>query len=353
MQPLTTIEFKGRAKVDRWLLRLKAERKAPSTRRKHEIHVSLFLRFAQKEPEEVGMDNIECWRIEMSVNRHYDTWTLVHNFLSVRKFMRYIGREDFAAKMEVPRKPRHIAPEKEIWLLPEEREALLKKAAIMGVRTLAIVRLLDSSGIRSGELCAIDIPDIDFQEQTIKIRHGKGDKPRTVFFDTETKKAILEYLTVRIPTKDGTPALFTSQQGKRLSYNIVNVRVKEAAVLAGIDKKITPHKIRHTFITRVIETTKDIPLAQKLAGHDDITTTMRYHHQTPDEIKAKYITMLDSPRAREVMPKPLSREEILQALDSKYLKGEIPVEIYTQVRKGYEGNIAVPGDGKPKDPAYG
>jgi integrase/recombinase XerC len=85
----------------------------------------------------------------------------------------------------------------------------------------------------------------------------------------------------------GYEALFTSAYGTRLSHTVICRVVKECAILACIKERITPHKLRHTFITSIIEKTKDIPLAQKLAGHTEISTTMRYHHNTPEEIKAK------------------------------------------------------------------
>jgi site-specific recombinase XerD len=343
---------KADAEIERWIAKIRADRLNWRTQAKHRVHLGLFFRFVDKKPEEVTLDDIERWRYEASVVRNYEQFTLVHSFLILRKFVRFIGRTDLADRIEIPKKSRRIPPEKEIWLVQEEQDALIKKSRSMGVKWEAIIRLFLSSGMRIGELCALDATDVDINEQAILIRHGKGDKSRTVFFDTETKNAILEYLKVRRPSTDNSTALFTSAYGKRVSYEVVNAKVKECAVLAGIQKKITAHKLRHTFITRVIETTKDIPLAQKLAGHDDIATTMRYHHTTPEEIKSKYRNLLDSPKAKELVQKPMSRDEILRALDSKFLRGELAIDVYTKLRLEYEQNLADRTKKNPEDIAY-
>lgn len=198
----------------------------------------------------------------------------------------------------------------------------------------------------------MDVQDINFDDHTIQIRHGKGDKSRTVFFDTNTKTALLEYLKVRKEPSDNSNALFTSSYGTRLSYPIISRAVKECTILAGIKKNITPHKLRHTFITAVIEKTKDIPLAQKLAGHTEISTTMRYHHNTYEEVKAKYREYFDTPKWQKLKPQGMRNEEILKILDVKYLRGEMPLELYTKLRKEYEHIEEKNIEQKAGDPAY-
>jgi integrase/recombinase XerD len=90
--------------------------------------------------------------------------------------------------MSIPKHSRRIPPEKEIWLLPEEQEVFIKKSKELAIRNEAMIRLFLSSGIRSGELQNLNLSDVNFDEQTIRIRHEKGDKSRMVFFDSETKK---------------------------------------------------------------------------------------------------------------------------------------------------------------------
>ncbi|MDI6709060.1 MAG: tyrosine-type recombinase/integrase, partial [Candidatus Thermoplasmatota archaeon] len=249
-------EFKGKADVERYLAKLRADRMCQRTQKKHSGYLKQALRFMNKEPKEITLDDIERWRYECAVVRTYEPETVTHSFLILRKFLRFVGSTEVANKMQIPKHPRHVPPEKEIWLLPEEQETMIKKSQEMGRRTEAIVRLFLSTGIRAGELASLDITDINFDNHTIQIRHGKGDKTRTVFFDTNTKNALIEYLKVRKEPTDGSNMLFTTYSGDRISYEIINRTVKECAILAGIKKNITPHKLRHTFITTVIERTK-------------------------------------------------------------------------------------------------
>lgn len=326
------------------------------TQEKHYFYLKTVLKFLGKEPGEITLEDTDRWKYEAAVNREYEKETVEHSFLILRRFLRFVGNDATADKMRIPKHPKHPPPEKEIWLLPDEQAALIRKSQEMGIRTEAMVRLFLSSGIRAGEMASLDLSDVDLEELTLKIRCGKGNKSRTVFFDTDTKTVLLEYVKVRKSALDGSNPLFTSQMATRISYAVINQVVKECAVLAGIKKTITPHKLRHTFITRVIETTKDIPLAQKLAGHDDISTTMRYHHTTAEEIKHKYRELLDSPTARDVCQKPLKREELLALLDARYLRNEIPLEVYQKLRAEYEMRMppaASIGCSEPTtDPAY-
>ncbi|MEW6070275.1 MAG: tyrosine-type recombinase/integrase [Candidatus Thermoplasmatota archaeon] len=348
--------MKGQQELDSYLRKLRADRRCERTQKKHSGYLKQALVFIDKDPKEISIEDIERWKYEATVNRKYEAETVTHSFLILRKFLRFIGNNEVADKMEIPKHSRHVPPEKEIWLLPEEQEAMIKKSRELGIRTEAMIRLFLSTGIRVGELRQLELSDINFDEQTIQIRHGKGDKSRVVFFDTSTKNALLAYLKVRKEPNDGSQILFTSTYGTSPSYTLISRVVKECAVTAGIRKKITPHKLRHTFITTVIERTKDIPLAQKLAGHTEIATTMRYHHNTYEEVKAKYKEYFDSPKSLDTKPQIMKPEEILRALDTKYLRGEIPTELYMKLRKEYESL-----DGRErskikqistKDPAY-
>ena len=330
-------DFKGKSDVDRWLAKLRADKMDIKTIKKHRCNLKQSLSYINKEPKEITLEDVERWKYEGSVNREYEISTVVHNLLILRKFLRYNGNYQVADQMEIPRCPKTVPPEKEIWLLPDEQEAMIKKSQEMGIRTEAMIRLFLSSGIRVGELRDIEISDVNFEEQTIHIRHGKGDKNRMAFFDSDTKKALLKYLEVRKDPKEGIgDPLFTSNYGTSPSYTVINNKVKECTILAGITKKITPHKLRHTFITTVIESTKDIPFAQRLAGHTDINTTMRYHHNTHQEIQNKYRKYIDSPKAKDVMPQTMTNEQILRVLDTKYLAGEISVEVYINLRNEYK-----------------
>jgi site-specific recombinase XerD len=333
-------EFKGKAELDRYLAKLRADGLSERTIRKNRDYLRICLTWLNKKPSEITIEDIDRWKYEMVVNRRYEPETIWASIVVLRKFLRVLGFDTVANQIKLPKRPRVPPPEKEIWLLPEEQRRLIDKSREMNVRTHAIITLFLSSGVRLSELRNIDIEDIDFDRQTIKIRHGKGDRSRMVCFDAETKNALIEYLKYRREPADGSNALFVSHFGKRLSGAQIETIVKECAVLAGIKKPITPHKLRHTFITTVIEKTKDIPLAQKLAGHTEIRTTMRYHHSTHEEIVEKYRKFLNEPAGPLVLSQrcAVPTDEILRGLDAKFIKGELPLEAYMKIRSEYERN---------------
>ena len=329
------IELLGQPEIERYIAHLRAVPLSPSTIVKERDYLKICLKFINKTPKELNLEDIERWRYEMIEVRKYERETVFASLLILRKFLRFV-ENPVAEKIKMPVRLKRLPPEKEIWLLPEEQQAFIQKSREMGIRDYAMIRLFLDSGVRAGELIAIDLGDIDMEHKIIHIRHGKGDKSRYVPFTEDTKLALQEYLCARKEPKDGSQALFVSTRGTRLSYNQVDQRVKECAILCGIKKPITPHKLRHTFITNVIERTKDIPLAQKLAGHEDIKVTMRYHHSTHEQVIDKYRQFFDNPSAKEMLPKALPANEIQMALIAKFARGEIPFEVFSQLMGQYE-----------------
>lgn len=151
------------------------------------------------------------------------------------------------------------------------------------LRDKAILELLFSTGLRVSELCALN-SDIDLKKDEMSVR-GKGDKVRVVFFSDSAKKAVSEYLKAR---KDMNDALFTSlskDKAHRLTPRSVERLVKQRAIKAGITKKVTPHIIRHSFATDLLENGADLRSVQMMLGHTDISTTQIYTHMTDKHLK--------------------------------------------------------------------
>ena len=347
-----TEELLGQPDIDRYIARLKADRKSPTTIVKERDYIKIALKFIKKAPKDISIEDLEQWKYDMVEVRKYQRETVFASLLILRKLLRFVENKE-AEKIKLPPRQKRLPPEKEIWLLPDEQQAFIQKSKEMGLRDHAMIRLFLDSGVRAGELTDIDLGDMDMGRKEIHIRHGKGDRSRHVPFTEKTKTVLQEYIYARKVPTDGSEALFVSNQGNRLSYQQVYQRVKECAILCGIKKPITPHKLRHTFITNVIETTKDIPLAQKLAGHSDINITMRYHHSTHEQAMEKYRQFFDNPAAKDIMPKAIPANEIIRALDTKYLNREIPPEVYMKLRSVYEAEtVKEQVKGVPYDAAY-
>lgn len=162
-----------------------------------------------------------------------------------------------------------------------------KTNSLQGLRDKAILELLFSTGLRVSELCGLD-RDIDLSRDEFSVR-GKGEKVRVVFLSPAAKKAIKDYLDKRADIDD---ALFV-QMGKN-SKNSKNLRLtprsverilKQYATKAGITRKVTPHVIRHSFATDLLENGADLRSVQALLGHSNITTTQVYTHVTDKHLR--------------------------------------------------------------------
>jgi len=154
-------------------------------------------------------------------------------------------------------------------------------------RGKAILELLFSTGLRVSELCSLT-RDIDFTADEFPIR-GKGDKVRVVFLSDTAKKAVKEYLDLR---KDMLDPLFVKARVDKmpggeegLTRRSIERLVKRYAVMAGISKKVTPHVIRHSFATDLLQNGADLRSVQALLGHAHIATTQIYTHVTDKHLK--------------------------------------------------------------------
>lgn len=152
-------------------------------------------------------------------------------------------------------------------------------------RDLAIIDLLASTGMRVGELVNLNIEDIDFEERECVV-FGKGDKERKVYFDAKTKIHLKNYLDMRC---DNNPALFVSldRPYTRLNISGVEIRIRELGKSLNLEK-IHPHKFRRTMATRAIDKGMPIEQVQKLLGHQQIDTTMKYAMVNQSNVKASH-----------------------------------------------------------------
>ncbi|HBK72522.1 MAG TPA: site-specific tyrosine recombinase XerD [Flavobacteriaceae bacterium] len=150
-----------------------------------------------------------------------------------------------------------------------------------GERNRAMLEMLYSCGLRVTELISLLISDLFFEEGFIKVT-GKGDKQRFVPINIETQKYINIYIKeirVHIKVKKGfEDTLFLNRRGKQLTRNMVFIIIKELAIKAEIDKKVSPHTFRHSFATHLLENGADLRSIQQMMGHESITTTEIYMH---------------------------------------------------------------------------
>jgi len=205
--------------------------------------------------------------------------------IALRSFLKYLMRRDIASlppdRIELAK-----TPERELDLITaDELDRLLSApdgSDIKGLRDRALLELLFSTGLRVSELCGLP-RDLDLSKDEFSVR-GKGEKVRVVFLSDTAKVALKSYLVKR---KDMDDSLFIrvgnvndEAESLQITPRSVERIVKNYATKAGISKKVTPHVVRHSFATDLLENGADLRSVQALLGHANITTTQIYTHVT-------------------------------------------------------------------------
>lgn len=162
----------------------------------------------------------------------------------------------------------------------------------LGARDRAMMEVLYSTGMRVSELVALNIDDVDFLGEVIHVR-GKGKKERICPIGTTALQSIQRYLEFRNRKISADPAfdskvLFANKHGKRLSTRSVRRKMDKYLIQAGLDPAISPHTLRHSFATHMLNNGADLRSVQELLGHQSISTTQIYTHITTQRIKQQY-----------------------------------------------------------------
>lgn len=269
-------------------------------------HFHNFLESLQKQkPEEITTRVVREY-----LSRLYETGyarsTISRRLACLRSLFRYLnqtGKVDNnpLVLIRTPKKTRRLPK----FLYPAEVDTLLEKPADKGNlahRDKALLELLYSSGLRIGETVQINIGDVDFSMRSLRVK-GKGGKERVVPFGSFASTAMQQYLKEAWPQLTGNrnlspaEAFFVNWRGKRLTtrgaYGIVTKYLKKTAP----DKNFSPHSLRHTFATHLLEGGADLRSVQELLGHSRMSSTQIYTHITGERIKAVYEKA--HPRAKE------------------------------------------------------
>ncbi len=167
----------------------------------------------------------------------------------------------------------------------------------IGMRNLLIIRMLYATGLRVSELINIKLNDINVNERTIKIL-GKGSKERIVVFGYHTKEALDDYLNRGRRQVDfqGSPYLFLNKDGNRLSARYVRKIIDDIIFKASVKMHVSPHMLRHTFATGMLNNGADLVSVKDLLGHESLNTTSIYTHVSDEKIKEVY--NMAHPRAK-------------------------------------------------------
>ena len=244
-----------------------AVQKAPEMVTPNDIRVYLYM--YQKER---GISNRSLDKVRASISAFYK-WMLVEG---------YIDKDPTIAikKIKYEKKPKTPCTQIDLEYLRRACETKKQKA---------ILEVLYSTGCRVGELVVLKKEDIDWNKKTVHL-FGKGKKHRTSFLNAKAEVALKEYLESR---EDDNEWLFVSDRKPHDQMHVCGIQkimrgISERAE-SNVAKKVTPHILRHTMATRMVENNSDLVSVQKILGHNNINTTMNYVHSTLESARAEHL----------------------------------------------------------------
>ena len=168
---------------------------------------------------------------------------------------------------------------------------------IFDIRNHLIIELLYSTGIRVGELVNIKLDDINYSNRSIKI-FGKGRKTRIVYFGNKCLESLNNYLNVRNKINENIDNnyLFLNKKGDKLSDSMVRYELENIVKTKGLKIKFSPHTLRHTFATHMLDNGANLLSVKELLGHSNISSTGIYTHVSNERLREVYLK--NHPRAR-------------------------------------------------------
>jgi len=256
------------------------------------IHFFTFLGTRQ---EDVHATEIRAYL--GSLFGRYKRTTIARKLSAIRSFLAFLERKGIlesnpAKEISSPKLEKYIPG----YLTVDEVFRLLErpeKTKLFGSRDQAVLELLYSCGIRVSEMAGLNISSIDFDERLLKVT-GKGNKERVVPVGRQALGAVKRYLdaTKHLRVKgewDQQDApLFLNQRGGRLSSRSIHRIVKKYALECGFSPEISPHSMRHTFATHMLDGGADLRSVQELLGHESLSTTQKYTHVSLDRLMEVY-----------------------------------------------------------------
>jgi site-specific recombinase XerD len=240
---------------------------ARSTQRVYAWAIHDFVRFVRRSPSELGQDDVRRWVRELIQSR-ISPQRLRHHFAALRfLFTKTMHRPEVVSFLSWPAAPDRLP----VVLGLEEIDRLL--AALPHAIYRAFFTTIYATGLRLSEACRLETHDIDAARGVVHVRHGKGGKERMVMLRPRLLAALREHWRAERPP---APWLFASRWGGPLNPNTARKALRRAAASAGLTKRVTPHVLRHSFATHLLEQGTDLRVIQVLLGHSSIATTTRY-----------------------------------------------------------------------------
>jgi integrase/recombinase XerC len=278
--------------LEAFLRHLSVERNAsPHTLRSYRVDLTDFQRFLASRGvaglAAADARGVRAWLTVLHARRLAPA-SIGRKLAAVRSCCRFLVRRGAlernpAREVRGPSQPRKL-----VGFLPIDETAELVGGRAVGgatrARDLAILELLYACGVRVSELSGLDVDALDRAEGTVRVL-GKGRKERIVPYGGPAARALEGWLAMR---GEASGPLFTNARGRRLGTRSIHTIVRRAAREAGITRRVSPHTLRHSFATHLLDRGADLRMIQELLGHSRLSTTQRYTHVAAEQLMKVY-----------------------------------------------------------------
>ena len=271
----------------------------------YKADLDLFLEYLNQNGIK-NFDSVEYQDIRLFINYlhdlKYSSKTISRHISSIRSFFKYLKKENIIKNnpcvlISNPKIDKKLPK----YLNFNDTEKVLNAfdtKNYISIRNSLVLEILYSCGIRVSELSNMKVSNINFSEKKINIL-GKGSKERVVYFGTRCNDLLSLYLkdSYNKLNVNNLDYLILSKTGKKINDREIRKIVDDASKIAGLDIKISPHVLRHTFATHMLNYGADLRSVQELLGHENLSTTQIYTHLTNEKIRNVYLNA--HPRARK------------------------------------------------------
>lgn len=278
--------------IDKFLDYLKIEKDtSPHTVTNYAADLAAFSAFlGDVKAEDVDHLTLRKFLAHLRIGKYAKT-TIARKLATIRSFFKFLYREGYLKKNpassiftpKLDKKLPHFLDESSVAKLIESPDT--KNA--QGARDRAILETLYGAGIRVSELVGLDVENIDFISGVLKIM-GKGKKERLAPIGEKALNALRSYLDKRRVKKESKKAVFLNKSGTRLRDRSVRRILDKYIRIVCIKEKVSPHTLRHSFATHLLDRGADLRSVQELLGHMNLSTTQIYTHVTPERLKSAY-----------------------------------------------------------------
>lgn len=272
--------------------------RSPATVGAYESDLRSFEAYWQQQDEsltwnDVDEDLVRGW-MEQQMDRGNSPSSVARRLSALRALYRYglmrqMLQRDITLRVESPRSGKRLPYYVREGQMDRLLDTLPPEEGLDGVRSRAIIIMFYETGMRLSELCALNDQDVDLQRCTVRVT-GKGSKQRDIPFGTEVRDALQQWQQVRQEEhqQQSPQPLFTEDNGQRVRPQWVRQLVKKELSRVTTMKKRSPHVLRHSYATALLNHGADIETVRRLLGHESVSTTEIYTHTTFEQLKKAY-----------------------------------------------------------------